>query len=155
MAGVDSFDVLALHGAATWALVGLAWTVQRVQYPAFGRVGACELRAYHAQHCARMGQVVGPLMLLELASAVALVAAPPAGVPGWMPWTGLALVALLWGSTGLVAVPLHRRLGRGPAEAERAAVQRALLRVNGARVALWSLRGAGVLAALVLARGGA
>ena len=32
--------LLAAHAAATWALVGLIWTVQVVHYPLFALVGA-------------------------------------------------------------------------------------------------------------------
>ena len=123
------------HGAVTWALVGLIWVVQLVIYPQFGAVERAEFAAYHAGYTRRISWVVGPLMLAEIGSA------------GWMWWSGeraawflisIGLLAVNWGSTALVQVPLHGRLERG----FDAGTHRSLVRTNWIRTAAWTARGA-------------
>ena len=53
-------------------------------------------------------------------------------------WAGLALLAVIWLSTALVQVPLHRRLQGG----FDAAAHRRLVRTNWLRTAAWTLRAA-------------
>ena len=122
------------HLAATCALVGLIWTVQIVVYPLFGRVGRTAFEDWHQAYMRRIGCVVGPLMLVE------------AGTAGWLLWDGrrdpafvasVALLALVWISTALVQVPLHRRLALG----FEAAAHRRLVRTNWLRTLAWTLRG--------------
>jgi hypothetical protein len=127
--------LLILHIGVTWALVGLIWLVQVVQYPMFARVGRVEFVAFHAEYCRRISWVVGPMMLCELGSAVGLLWL---GLrEGWF-LAGLPLVILVWGSTALVQVPLHERLRMGFDEH----VARRLVVTNWVRTVAWSLRGA-------------
>ena len=131
-------EALVIQLASTWGLVGLIWLVQCVQYPLLARVGRGEFAAFHAEHCRRITWVVGPLMLVELGSAVWLLWL---GLrEGWF-WTGLALLAVVWGSTALVQVPLHERLREG----FDATVVERLVRTNWVRTVAWTARG--VLAA--------
>jgi hypothetical protein len=141
--------VLLLHAAATWFMVGLIWFVQVVHYPLFAAVGPDGYPAYQAAHMRRTGWVVGPMMLIELLTGVALLRWAPDGVPTWMPWAGLALLTAVWGTTALAQVPLHDRL-RGGHDAD--AVRRLVLG-NWARTVVWSLRGVLVLAMVALAIG--
>jgi hypothetical protein len=121
------------HAAATLFMTGVIWFVQVVHYPLFGRVGAQEFAAYAREHADRTGRVVGPAMAVELALALALAARAGAGA---LAWAGLALLAVIWGSTALVQVPLHRRLAAGPDHA----AQRRLVRTNWIRTAAWTAR---------------
>jgi hypothetical protein len=139
-----STDLLLLHLAVTWALVGLIWTVQLVQYPGFRLVGGPEFARFHEHHCARIGWVVGPLMVAELLTGLGLLAARPPGVSASLLGFGLGLIGLNWAWTALVAMPLHAR-GR-----ERDA-QRALVTTNWVRTVAWSARGAWALVALRMA----
>ena len=126
--------MMTAHAVATWALVGLIWLVQCVQYPLFEKVGREGFAQFHAQHCRRISWVAGPLMLAEAGSAAVLF---------WMnlreAWflAGLPLIALAWASTALVQVPLHGRLAAG--FSEEAAAR--LVRTNWVRTLSWSLRG--------------
>lgn len=133
----DPHGWLLLHAAATWAMVGLIWVVQIVVYPAFAIVGKEGFGDYHAAHSRNITWVVGPLMLVELATAVVLLAM---GVGGWVFGSSLALLALVWLSTGFVQVPLHRSLGLGWDEA---VIQR-LVNSNWVRTIAWTLRGVAV-----------
>lgn len=120
-------------------MTGIIWFVQLVQYPGFARVGEKEFRSYHQHHCRTIGLVVGPLMVVELLSALVLAAA---GEPLWF-WRSM-LVALLgiWLSTAFRQGPLHARLSR---EGARANTLRLLVRGNWLRTVLWSARSAGLV----------
>lgn len=133
--------VLAAHAFATLFMTGLIWFVQVVHYPLFDRVGKAEFAGYERQHTRRTGWVVGGPMLLELGLAVVLAGSPG----GTTAWCGLGLFGIIWLSTAVGQVPLHRRLewGFDPL------AHRRLVRGNWVRTIGWSLRGA--LAVLMLA----
>jgi hypothetical protein len=76
-------------------------------------------------------------MLVELAAALWLAAVRPAGVPAWMAWTGLALVAAIWLSTAAIQVPCHAKLAAG-FDAE---VHARLVSSNWIRTVAWTARG--------------
>lgn len=141
--------VLVAHAVATLAMLGLVWFVQVVHYPMFALVGGDGFRAYSQEHSRRTGWVVGPLMLLEAATALALLVVRPDGVPALAVWLGAALLVGAWALTWWLAVPCHRRLERG----FDAVVHRRLVRGNGFRTAAWSLRGAVVAWMLAAAIG--
>lgn len=65
--------------------------------------------------------------------------------PTWLGWSGLALLAVVWASTILVQVPLHRRLSGGY---DGAAVTR-VVQTNWVRTTAWTLR-VGVAGVLLL-----
>ena len=99
---------------ATLAMTGLIWFVQIVHYPLFARVGAVEFVGYEQAHQRLTGFVVAPLMLVELATAIALaVWLRPADFPPLLAWMGLILVGVIWLSTFLIQVPQHEVLGNG------------------------------------------
>lgn len=127
----------ALHALPTFFLCGLVWFVQVVHYPLYAAVGAAELPAYERRHCRRITPVVAPPMLAEAALAVWLCAQAPAEQQPWAV-TGLALLAVVWGSTFLLQVPCHDRLSQAP----DAAVLRRLVATNWLRTAAWTLRAA-------------
>ncbi len=134
--GVAAF-VLLLQLASTFYMVGLIWFVQRVHYPLFQCVGSDRFAAYERLHVTRTNPVVGPPMLVEAATALGLVALPPAGVPSAAPWLGLALLALIWLSTAFLQVPRHRELSQG----FDAPAHRRLVASNWIRTGAWTLRG--------------
>lgn len=133
---MEAQDVLLMNVALTWALVGLIWTVQLVQYPGFAQVGRHEFGRYHAHHCARMGWVVAPLMVGELATSGWLLLERPEGLTAESATFGFALVLLVWAMTGAVFVPLHGSLGRPNPK-----LLRRLVGSNWVRTAAWSARG--------------
>ncbi len=112
-----------------------------MHYPLFSRVRAGGFPAYSGAHSRLTGLVVGPPILAEAATTVALVLGPPAGVPLWLAATGLALLAVIWLSTALLQSPRHRELGVG----FDAASHRFLVASNRLRTACWSARGLVVL----------
>jgi len=129
------------HVAATLLMVGVIWIVQVVHYPLFNRVGAESFPRYGADHSTLITFVVLPLMLAEAITALLLALDPPEGISPILMWLGLGLVALVWGSTFFVQVPLHSRLAAGfDSEAYTA-----LVTSNWVRTIAWTVRGLIVL----------
>lgn len=117
-------------------MTGLVWFVQIVHYPLFPWVGGKSFADYEAEHTRRTTLVVGPVMLAELASALALLAFQPPGVPAWALWLGMLLLLVCWLVTFFVSVPCHGNLARGfdPQAARK------LVRTNWFRTAAWTIR---------------
>ncbi len=133
--------VFLLNLISTWYMVGLIWMVQVVHYKMFDRVGVEQFARYEADHNRLITPIVGIPMLVELATAAALLMSAPATFPRWAAWTGLALVVAIWISTALLQVPCHQRLMSG---FDEKAYQQ-LVATNWIRTGLWSIRG-GLLA---------
>jgi hypothetical protein len=133
--------LLLANAGATLFMVGVIWFVQIVHYPLFARVGRSGFTAYSGGHTRLTGLVVGPPMLVEAATAVALVIWTPPGISVPLAWAGLVLVAGTWLSTALLQSPRHTALGRG----FDPSVHRFLVTSNWVRTVLWSLRGLVVL----------
>ena len=105
--------LLLLQVTSTWAMTAVIWFVQLVQYPSFARVGEASFADFHAFHSTRITLIVGPLMIVEALSSVALVWRPAKFMATWEVWVGLGLVLIVWASTALLQVPMHQRLGAG------------------------------------------
>jgi hypothetical protein len=135
--------LLLVQVAATLAMTGIIWFVQVVHYPLFALVGPAGFTQYEAAHATRTGWVVAPLMLAELSTSVALLDARlrPLGISAALAWVGVALVAVLWISTGLIQVPLHNQLAAGYS----AGAATRLVATNWLRTAVWTARSALVL----------
>jgi len=140
--------LFVLHFAATWYMIGLCWLVQRVQYPLMAEVGRGAFSGYEAGHVARIGPVVAPVMIVELATAglLWLVGGESFRRPLFV--TSMVLLGVVWISTFLVQVPLHDALGAG-FDVEKHAT---LVRTNWIRTLAWSVRGVmlGVLLVSIL-----
>ncbi len=129
--------ILLLHACITFALVGLIWHVQVVQYPLFHRIGREQFVNYHFGHCFRIGLLIVPLLMAEFATA------------GWLLYAGerravflvsLILMVLNWLSTAFFQAPIHVKLMRGY---DHALVRRLIL-TNWLRTLAWTVR-AGLL----------
>jgi hypothetical protein len=145
---VHIIDLLLLHTAATWALVGLTWTIQRVQYPGFSFISTADFAPSHKLHSARITWIVAPFMACELISGLALLWYRPPGVSQNAVWVGMALIAVNWVCTAFVSIPLHKQLS-----ARAPILQRSLVASNWVRTAAWSARGALTLFSLIGALG--
>ena len=136
--------LVLVHAAATLAMVGLIWFVQVVHYPLFALASERRFERFALEHQRRTALVVVPLMLIELGSAAALLAGPPDGLSRELLWLGMALLGVIWLSTALLQVPLHRRLGDGPDQTS----MRRLVVTNWLRTLEWTGRGWVALALL-------
>jgi len=146
IAGVPLGEVVLIAQAvASGAMCGLIWFVQIVHYPLFAMHDGPGSRGHAIENQRRTGPVVLAFMTVEVASALAIVASPPDGVGRRAALVGLALIAVAWGSTVLLQVPLHARLAR---EGHAADAVAALVRTNWIRTVAWTARA--VLAAWML-----
>lgn len=137
-------SLLLVNTASTFVLVGLIWTIQLVHYPAFRYISEPQFADFEAFHQRQVSFVVVPLMLVELATSVALVGWRPAGLPLSFAIAGVFLTFAIWVCTFTLQVPLHNRLSQGY---DRAAIE-ALVNSNWIRTVLWSLRAGLMLWAL-------
>lgn len=144
--------VFLLNLLATWYMVGLIWMVQVVHYPMFNRVGAQEFKQYEHDHNQLITPIVGVAMLLEIATALALLWMRPDGFPAWAGWVGVGLVAVIWLSTALIQVPCHAELMHGFQES----IHQRLVASNWIRTVCWSARGVsmGYFALQIMQRNG-
>ncbi len=136
---------LILHAAVTWALCGIIWFIQIVQYPLLRRSAGATFCELEAAHVWRSGLVIGPIALVEAITAM------PVSHFLWRthPALDFALILCLvaiWLSTFFAQVPLHLRLLQSY---DRSLVEKLIL-TNWLRTVAWSVRGcllAGVLSA--------
>lgn len=131
---------------STLFMVGLIWIVQVVHYPLFNGVGESNFVEYQRRHQRNITMVVGPVMLIELFSALLMVYYPLEGVPMRLIFLSLGSVLLIWISTAMVQIPCHARLERG---FDRQAYRR-LVGTNWLRTIVWTLRGGLVVWMLIL-----
>lgn len=124
--------MLIANAVATLAMVGLIWFVQVVHYPLLAHLDAAGI----ADHQRLTGYVVAAPMVVEAATAALLVVDRPPGVPAAAAWIGAGLVVVVWVSTVLLQVPMHRALAGGAGDVRR------LVRDNWVRTAAWTARGA-------------
>ena len=135
---MNPISIFLLNRASSLYLVGLILTVQSVHYKLLDRVGAESFVRYETDHNQLITPVVGPVMLVELATSVLLVFGYS---PPWLPRSvaiaGLIAVGLIWASTIFLQVPCHNRLLSG----FDLATYHRLVNTNWIRTLLWSTRG--------------
>jgi hypothetical protein len=135
-------SIAIVHLFACFAMTGLIWLIQLVQYPIFAYIAPDKFAEAHAMHSNNITLIVFPLMGIELLTAFYLVAAGDA--PGNRLWMILNLLGVLalWASTAILYVPLHNILTIRGYNLE--VIQR-LVFLNWIRTLLWSVRTAGWL----------
>ena len=93
-------------------LSGLIWTIQMVHYPSFTYVDEVEFSDFHQHHSRRISIAVVPAMLTELVAGVYLIFKEPAyGDELHLLLSGI--LGIIWLSTFLIQVPIHRQLEKG------------------------------------------
>jgi len=132
-----SSAILLANVVATLFMVGLIWMVQVVHYPLFDDVGPENYVKYQQRHQSNITYIVGPVMLVELVTAVMLFWYPIEGVNQSLVYVGIGLVVLIWISTALVQVPCHERLVKG----FDASAYKWLVNSNWIRTVAWTARG--------------
>jgi hypothetical protein len=125
-----------LHLLSAAFLCGLIWFVQVVHYPLFSRTGFVEFSDYHRRHMKLTGLVVGPPMLFEVITALAIVYLAPGILMVWPFSVALILLGVIWVSTAVVLMPLHRSLRH---DFSRSTVK-SLVAGNWIRTIAWSAR---------------
>ncbi len=133
--------VLITNAAATLFMVGLIWLIQIVHYPLMGTLSAEAMPSYARAHQRRITFIVGPAMLIEAISSIALIFVHPVGVSWPALVAGLLLVVFIFYRTATLHVPQHQRL----AHCYDPKVCQDLIRTNWWRTVAWTSRGAIVL----------
>jgi uncharacterized membrane protein len=140
-------QLFAVHVASTLYMTGLIWFVQLAHYPLMAKVGPEKYTDYQQAHMKHTTWAVGPAMLGEVATALALLFFPCEAYPPLLGFLGIGLLALVWLSTAALQVPAHSILVGGfSPEAHRR-----LVNTNWIRTLGWSARALLVLSALVQA----
>ena len=132
-----SLPILLANTVATLLLTGLIWTIQVVHYPLFDDVGDQNFVCYQHRHQTNISYIVGPVMLVEIATAILMVRYPMEGISTWLTYLGLALVVLIWMSTAFIQVPCHHTLALG----FDPSAHKWLVTSNWIRTVLWTARG--------------
>jgi hypothetical protein len=104
-----------VHFVATAAMTGLIWFVQVVHYPMFSDIPAEAFLTYEIEHQLRTSSVVIPFMMTEFLTGcyLALRSRPLLNGRDLMLFRGsMFLLAIVWGSTFLIQVPLHEELSQ-------------------------------------------
>jgi len=110
------------------AMAAVSWLVLLCTYPDFARWRPEGFPAAHDAYARRVGRVVGPLLILQMAGHLAAASQGS--------WLGLALATANWALTALWSVPCHRRLrDEGPDSPALASLVRSLAW----RTAIWTL----------------
>jgi hypothetical protein len=134
--------LLVLHAASTWAMTGVIWLVQLLVYPAMRDVPADRWIPWHLRHCLRISYVVGPLMVVEVVTALALWLQ---GLTSPLFLAGAALLGVVWLSTLVLQIPLHHVCEKG---CSPLAIERLIL-TNWVRTVAWTARAGIVLVVLL------
>ncbi len=136
-----------IHLAATWALVGLIWTIQVAHYPSFDAIDRDEYRRFQAAHMTKMGSLVGPPWLIEGLGVLAVFLLAPTTTTQLLAVVGGLLEAVVIAVTLRASIPAHEKLSNGFDEATMSE----LLRTNWWRTWAWTARGVIAVALAVLA----
>ncbi len=126
-------------------MTGIIWFVQLVHYPLFSQVGSEKFVAYENAHTKLTAITVGPPMLVEGLTALALT---PLLFPD-LHWAfsiaNLLLLAATHASTVLLQVPLHSLLSKKYDENN---IKRLVI-TNSIRTGLWSARSLLIAAVII------
>lgn len=128
--------LILLQLLSTAYLTGLIWFVQVVHYPLFAAVGSERFCDYEKRHVRATTAVVGPPMLIEVASAILLAFTQIDRQIRMLNLIGVGLLGLIWLSTWMLQVPCHRLLECNHSDA----VIRRLVRTNWLRTIAWTTR---------------
>ncbi len=127
--------VFLVHLVLSAFMTGVIWFVQLVHYPLFAKVGKQAFKTYERWHTQLTGLLVGPAMVAELFTAIALVSLLPKQF-FTLAIVNLVLVIGIWACTFFVQVPLHGQLSNG----FDANVISKLVSTNWVRTVLWTIK---------------
>lgn len=150
---MNGLDALVLVGAlaSTWAMTGVIWVIQMVHYPIFDAVdqgvNGERWRSFGDRHRRTISLVVGPFMAVEGLTGIWIVVDPPGSTGRLLPLVAGFLMAVAYGVTAFVSVPLHDRL----TDVFDDDAHQRLVSTNWLRTVAWTLRGLVVAAIAVIA----
>jgi len=124
-----------IHLFSCFAMCGLIWLIQLIHYPAYHYIDAAKFSDYQRFHTVTITFLVGPLMTVELITALLLLADNP---KSWGLIINLGSVGAIWLATLLLSVPAHNKLAFGYSYE----VVQNLVHTNWIRTLIWSARSA-------------
>lgn len=130
-----------IHIAASCFMAGLIAIIQFIHYPAFAIIDRSRFKEFHERHSKALLFIAGPVMLVELVTAVHLAASRDL-----LMFVNLCVVLVLFLLTFLVSAPLHAKLANG----FTTEVWARLVKTNWLRTGLWFLRAAGLVSVFVV-----
>jgi len=136
--------ILILHIIFASFMAGILWYVQIVAYPLYKKVPGERFVAYELTRTRHTMGLVAPVMIFEMLTSITLVIMRKKILWEWLPWVGLGILLIGWGSTLFSQVPTHLRLRRG----WNLKLIHKLIRTNWLRTMTWSVRA--LVAALLL-----
>ncbi len=137
--------LVVLHGAATWFLVGLIWTIQLIHYPSFAAIDPGRYSSFQQTHMVGMGRLIAAPWLVEGLTVLGLFVFAPTGWMRLLATAGGLLELLVIGVTIRSSIPAHEALSAGFSDD----AHKRLLRSNWMRTAAWTSRGLIAIAVLV------
>ena len=119
-----------------FGLLVLIWIIQLIVYPGFKYTDLTLFSQWHSQYTTLISFIVIPLMLGQ----VGVVGVQLLNNPNWAVWLAAVLVALIWVSTFLQAVPIHNALhiSANAAHADVYEHVSRLVSVNWVRTIIWT-----------------
>jgi heme exporter protein D len=129
--------VVVAHLVSTVFLAGMIWTIQIVHYPLFALVGDDRFPAYEAAHSARITGVIVLPWAVQGVTTLALLLAPPQGLPRPLIWVAAVLAVLPVVVTVVASVPAHTALADG----FDAGAHARLVTTNWVRTVAWTAHG--------------
>ncbi|MDW3177933.1 MAG: hypothetical protein R8J94_11135 [Acidimicrobiia bacterium] len=137
--------LVVLHGAATWFLVGLIWTIQLIHYPSFSAIDPDRYSSFQQTHMVGMGRLIAAPWLVEGLTVLGLFVFAPTGWMRLLATAGGLLELVVIGVTIRSSIPAHEALSTGFSDD----AHKRLLRSNWMRTAAWTSRGLIALVVLV------
>jgi hypothetical protein len=126
--------IFGIHLACAFAMLIIGSLVQVLIYPQFLHVGQGERMSYARHHARRISYIVGPILLIEAFSWIAVLFSPlPVGL---LPIISTITLVSIWGLTFAIIVPLHHHIQQHGKDHD---IKR-LIYYNGIRTFLWALR---------------
>lgn len=138
--------LVVLHGAATWFLVGLIWTIQLIHYPSFAAIDPHRYSSFQQTHMVGMGRLIAAPWLVEGLTVLGLFVFAPTGWMRLLATAGGLLELVVIGVTIRSSIPAHEALSAGFSDD----AHKRLLRSNWMRTAAWTSRGLIAIAVLIL-----
>ncbi len=119
-------------------MTGVIWIIQLVHYPSFKYIDFKQFFSFQKFHAGTITFVVGPVMVLEIFSALYLLV-----ITNFSTFWIIQMIVLLfiWLCTAFLSVPLHTLLAQPHiSDIERLQITQILVKTNWPRTLLWSFR---------------
>jgi hypothetical protein len=104
---MTSSALLIAHAALTFGMTGIIWFVHLVHYPVMQSIETRDVSRFESLHWQKTMPLTVAMLVLELASGLALLVWSPPGVSTLQIVLGLVLIAAIWATTWVVCVPQH------------------------------------------------